>query len=127
MKLKDLNINQEYKLYSKQWNVSYNVKNLGNFGVGNKVYFSQYPSKETPETLAYKFTNNIMPHVFVCWDHMIDTIYFLEEICYKTEFEKLQEVYSVGLVKYFFDNLEGYKKERKTRAFEKIIEDLRGK
>jgi hypothetical protein len=80
MDFETLEINAEYQLYNKQFDCTYNVRCLGNFGVGDKVYLTRLPSKETPETLAFKFTHNILPNAFVCWKSMVNSICILSQI-----------------------------------------------
>ena len=80
MDFDNLKTNVEYQLYNKQFDCTYNVRCLGNFGVGEKVYLTRLPSKETPETLAFKFNNNILPNAFVCWKGMVNSNYILSKI-----------------------------------------------
>ena len=73
--ISELVTNQVYALCDTQFATSKKVRCLGNYGVGDKVYFTDADSTETPETLATKFKANILPNSFVCWDYMLVSMY----------------------------------------------------
>ena len=78
--IKQLEVNKVYTLTSTQFNRTFKTRCLGNYGVGNKVYFTMHGNinAETPKSLAYKFKNNILPNSFVCWDCDINSWYIIK-------------------------------------------------
>ena len=83
MKITDISklvVNQVYNLQDTQFNVTKKVRCLGNYGVGEKVYFTDADSNETPETLTEKFKANRLPNAFVCWDYMLRLNYIVTPV-----------------------------------------------
>jgi hypothetical protein len=74
--LQDMPIGPKLMLLNKQFGKEpVAVRSLGNYGVGEKVYLCDFESDETPESMANKFGNDILPFCFVCWDFQIGDQY----------------------------------------------------